>query len=745
MADEMQDRISAQTFSRTFEKMCNFIAVAKTGDPKATVRGILTLCLYELPDEKFDDAESFKRTIEIMFGLIIPLQQLQEAADNLERQGILLRPGNSNYRLAPATVTTLEHAIRDAQLLEERVKTQWLEELQTDFPKLPPDQIWKALQTYLCKTFRRHGIQAAALIDPSIDSQPEHDESLSSILRESVGGIAELPKDLHEGAILAVNNFMASLGGNADRSRYIAQSADGAFNFYTLEVPADLSEQFRKQLHALTLFLDTNFLFGILDLHYNTQVQISHDLIKAVSKHNLPFKLRFHEATGREMINTIGYYGSILRSRVWNRTLSRAATANRNLSGIEQKFHEMNCHQQLDVDEFIRTYEHFDHLLLEKNIKIYRPIDERLEARNDIYHDYRDFLELNGRGDKAYETVMHDATILAEVQALRSQAPSSLDAGALLVTCDYYLFRYNWEIARKTGHRACVLMPNMLWQILRPFLPIDQDNDKAFAETFALPQFRILGSGGSKACSKMLQILATYKEVPEETAMKMMANDLLLDQLKTATSDAQFEEQVEVAFVEENRNLIEERVYLEQLIKNEKAALQAEKQKRFEEQAIHEREKQELASSITTAEKYIEIAKRSAEEKDLLALEATERAQKAEGEAERAHGKAEREVIENESAQKLALKMTKLTGLAFGICLILLFMLIAHVLPWNWMIKHNNSISIQISISGILLLFPLGLPPPWYSLGHPFGDNPLRGANEEEGRNPAGRGSGRRP
>ena len=36
-------------------------------------------------------------------------------------------------------------------------------------------------------------------------------------------------------------------------------------------------------------------------------------------------------------------------------------------------------------------------------------------------------------------------------------------------------------------------------------------------------------------------------------------------------------------------------------------------------------------------------------------------------------------------------------------------------------------------------------PPPRYSLGHPFGDNPLRGANEEEGRYPAGRGSGGRP
>ena len=36
-------------------------------------------------------------------------------------------------------------------------------------------------------------------------------------------------------------------------------------------------------------------------------------------------------------------------------------------------------------------------------------------------------------------------------------------------------------------------------------------------------------------------------------------------------------------------------------------------------------------------------------------------------------------------------------------------------------------------------------PPPRYSFGHPFGDNPLRGAHEEEGRNPAGRGSGGRP
>ncbi len=34
----------------------------------------------------------------------------------------------------------------------------------------------------------------------------------------------------------------------------------------------------------------------------------------------------------------------------------------------------------------------------------------------------------------------------------------------------------------------------------------------------------------------------------------------------------------------------------------------------------------------------------------------------------------------------------------------------------------------------------LTTPPPRYSFGHPSGDNPLRGAHEEEGRHPAGRG-----
>ncbi len=85
MVNGAPERITARTFSRAFEKMCNFIAVSRTCDPRATVRGLVTLCLYELPDECFVSAEPFRTTIETFFGLAIPDAQIEAALEELEK------------------------------------------------------------------------------------------------------------------------------------------------------------------------------------------------------------------------------------------------------------------------------------------------------------------------------------------------------------------------------------------------------------------------------------------------------------------------------------------------------------------------------------------------------------------------------------------------------------------------------------------------------------------------------------
>lgn len=709
MTSGTPDRITIRTFSRTFEKMCNFIAVAKTGDPRATVRGLVTLCLFELPDEQFDAAEPFRVTIETLFGLAIPEGQIEAAIDDLEKQNIITRLGNTNYRLEAATMKSLKQAIDDAQSLEDRVKTAWFEQLEVSHPDLPAEDAWKVLRAYLQRTFRRHGIQAAALLDPTVDTPAEHEASLTAILRQAIDEHGFLDAKMRERAEAVVPEFMAALGTDPDRVKYIAQLADAAFNFYTLEVPADLAEHLRQQLHELTLFLDTNFLFGILDLHYNTQVQVSHDLLRAIRDHKLPFKLRFHEQTQKEMSNTISHYAGILRSRAWTRSLSRAASTSRNLSGIEQKFHESNSAGLIDVDEFLRTYEHFDHLLAEKDIKVFRPNAERLEAQNDLFHEYQAFLEKNGRGDKPYETVMHDAKVLEETRNLRTNASSSLEAGALLISCDYFLYRFDWEASRQDGRRACVLLPNMFWQILRPFVPADQDFEKAFAETFALPEFRAIGSGGSRACSKMLQILATYKEVPEQTAMKMLANDLLLDRLRSELDDVKFEEQVEQAFVEENRNLLEEKAALEQELKRQKARAEEEARKRQEDRAAYETKAKELSKGIESAGQQLDAASRAITEHERAKNDAIQRAKAAEESAAEARKKAEAEAENKSKAEREAFFMRVLAGIAFGGIAVGVFLVLTHTLPWSWLVAHKNTIPLQIGASATFMCASLGL------------------------------------
>lgn len=286
MTTDTTERIKSSVFSRTFEQMCNFIAVSKTGDANETVRGLITLCLLEFSGDSYNTVESFKKTIETLFGIVIPDSQIEKSLNELEKTGMISRP-TSGYRLNQKAKEVLSKKIKEATGLEERVKSKWFEQLKTSHPELPVDDTWKTLRVYLSRTFRRHGIQAAALLDPTIDTPEEHEISLSTILKESIQ--ENLPAKLHKVARPVITNFLAQVGDDADRSHYVAQLADGAFSFYTLEVPQELSAELRSQLHELTLFLDTNFLFGILDLHYNSQVQVSHELLRAITSQNFPF------------------------------------------------------------------------------------------------------------------------------------------------------------------------------------------------------------------------------------------------------------------------------------------------------------------------------------------------------------------------------------------------------------------------------------------------------------------------
>jgi hypothetical protein len=696
----------SRNFSLTFEQMCNFAAIAKTQDADETLRQLIQLCLVILPDEKFESTSQIMEAMSL-FDLQFPERQVQAGLNRLIVQGRILQPTNTYFTVPDSDRTQLQTRIGEVKALEERVKQEWLEEISKRFPTLETDQAWKALQGHLASVFRNHGIQAIALLDPSIYTPPEQVENLSSLLNEALKDLF-LPE---QRAIArdAISSFLSTVGEHPERAKYITQLGDGVFIYFSLTVEPGLARHFHKKLSPLTLFFDTNFLFQICNF-YGTgpEKEASYELLRIVERHKFPFRLRYHQATRQEMRSTIDHYGAILRSGQ-----SRSIP-----TSIELVFHELNAKTGIDVDTFLKPYEHFDVFLTDKKILIHRTQAERRREHTPLLQEYRRFLEVRGKF-KGEESLKHDMTLLEAVHQLRSKAKSSLEAGALLITLDTFLYRFDWEISRTQGRPACVVLPDHFMQVLRPFVPSDSDFDRSFAATFALPEFRAMESKLSEAKQQLFSYLTSYELIPEETAASLLTNGLLMERLHKVENDEQLQKDVESAMVYENAALLEEKAVLEKLLEREKAE-RAAKEKQLEQEKI---EAEQMKARAEQAEQLLrqqakELAslkkqagrQGSGESKQQKiqvdqALELAAREKQAREEAEK---RAQQEASLRQKTEQRAHIYATLASIMLSIILIAVFELLISLIPGASLTRYRNRYGLQAAIDSLLLFIIVG-------------------------------------
>lgn len=684
MSDHEHTPAKIHNFSLAFEQMCSMVAIGQTKSQAETLRELILQTLVLLPDEKISNEVEFSKVMNLLFGLQIANYEIKYATERLIKEGAIRFSDSGVYILDAKLNTALKYAIDSSISLESKVREKWQEEISESYPNLEFSTAWAALRIYLAGAFLRHGIQAVALLDSSIDLDRTQSHNLTEILKDSVKNV---PDELKLDAKNAISNFLANTGLFPERATYIAQLADGAFNYFNLASDPKTSEDFRSHLNSLVLFLDTNFLFGILGLTVNPQVAVSNDLIIAIQSFKFPFSLKRHIKTEGELNTTIIKYEDELSKRRWSKSIRRAALTSRFISGVETKYNQAYIESGIDVKSFFLPYRHADVLLDERQIEKDKTStsDENSQQRiATLIADYEEFLKRKGR-DKFYKPIEHDMTLLDIVRQIRSDTKSTLDAGALIITCDYSLYAFDWEISRKQGMKPCTVLPNLFWQVLRPFIPSDENFSQAFAQTFAIPEFRTIGSGAAEACSKMMNILSGFKDFPEETAKRMLSNDILIDQLRKAETDEAFQDFVEAAIVEENAQLLGENVLLNRKVEIE--------QKGKEEVTRMLEETTELVRQNEGRYRFEQTERFKAEE-DAIVARAEQR--KVEGTAS----------IERQQRLKAEQKLqTAYTTIAIivGVVLIGVFEWLIYNIPWAWFITHPNSYGLQGSVDLLIL------------------------------------------
>lgn len=678
-------RITVAAPREVLQQMCNYVAIAETNSPSETLDQLILHALVTFEEDKVSSVQEVANILKHVFGVDVPEHQIQESLDQLVTTGQVSKPMGTSYILTADARSRVKARIGRSTELQDKVKEQWLSEMTDRHPVLDRNKMWLSLQTYLAKAFLRHGIQVAVLLDPLIDLPREYNVSLSSLLAETVE--AEFDTAQQELARRVISDFLASVGKNSERAQFIAECADGAANYFSLAVTPDVAEKFRQKLNPLLLFCDTNFLFGILDLHAHALVEVSNHLLEVIEEHKLPLDPKYHAATLRELQASISHYADLLRRHTWPQPVSRAAATSRYISGVELKYHQKNAESGVSLETFLRPYQHVDVLLEGRKISVFESSDERQEERAALESQYQEFLRQNGK-EKGRALVVHDATVLDCVRALRSESKSTLEAGALFVTCDYTLYRFDSEQSRKERVPACVVLPNVLWQVLRPFIPSSQDFDRLFAETFAIPEFRTIGSGASKACSRMLGLLATYKDFPEETATKLLSNDLLINQLRTTENDREFQKKVESAIALENQALLEE---------HEAMAKQIDALKGDKERAGRRIRDKEVSAAAQVSKAKGQLQVKDTESKKLIASK------------QEAEDKVDQESKARSKAERSADRNANLAATGFAAALVVGFEMVTYLLPWKGLKDHPNSYGLQATVCIAIVSLMIGL------------------------------------
>jgi len=694
-------RIAISVPSAAIQEMCNLVAIAKTKSPNESLQELIVNTLLTFEEEKTSTANEVGYILKTMFGIEAQIHQVQEVLDHLVIEGRVHRPMEMIYVLTPDARIKAKARIDQASLLQDRVRMQWINEILRQFPTLNADLAWDALLDYLAKAFLRHGIQVASFLDPSANLPKEYAISLSALLAAAVQ--SNFDQTQQEFARRAISGFLANVGNNKERAQFISECADGAANYFSLSVSSKIAARFREKLKPFSVFCDTNFLFGILDLHVHPLVELSNELLEAIAEHSLPITVQYHTATLQELLISISHYGEILRRHKWPIALSRAATTSQYMSGIELKYHQKNAETGIDVDSFLSPYQHVDELLAARQINVYNPPADRLSQRAALEAEYREFLERLQK-EKPHSLIAHDAAVLDCVRSLRNSAQSTLEAGALLVTCDYTLYRFDNEASRNKKTLAAVVLPNILWQILRPFIPASQDFERSFAETFAIPEFRTIGSNAAKACSKMLSLLSAYKDFPEETAARLLSNGMLIDALRASEDNEQFQAQVESAIIAENQALLEEHAAL---------ARQVETLRAGKEQAEKALEEQKYAITLEFAKTREAMQEKEKATEELSIFHKEAEAKLKEMEAAKSEADEARKVEEGLRRKKeaQAIYTAKFASIIIAILLSLIFILsINNIWHWDWLLNHPNGYSLQASIclavsSGIIGLW----------------------------------------
>lgn len=519
---------------RTIDQLCYFAALTRSGLTDDVLRNVVSFICALRPEPA--SVSELQALLRGDFSLQQPLPAVQKAADRAVECGWLSSEKNK-YSSTVAGRTLLTDSRSKFDALEETVKKQWVQAAEDVFGGIDDvDTLWNGVRAQLAVLVFRHGSSTASLL--SNDSNLP--AAVDGIQNELVSAASEQCKEYGDEIVLASLTSFFQLD-TPESTEFIEHLLSSAFSYSALTIAPEASEYLSSSLKPLDVFLDTNFLFGLLELHDSPQNQVCQELIRIAKENKLPFTFYFFEDTLKELNAWLTSQASFWFTGPFAPRISRALSTTPGVPLFVRKYHEENAREPLDVQMYLERYMNIGASLESQGLRLFREPEqdaEDLEIWAERQASYEDFLRSRPKWkERTNQSLRHDAVLLGIVDRRRHPGMSPLVSRCILLTVDSHLVAFSRHRADIKGDRSLALYPSQLMQLIMPFIVHTERSARVLADSINIAVFQTIQFDRPRAIAAVTKYIRNIKNLSEEDAKRILCDQILLSKLSLSSED----------------------------------------------------------------------------------------------------------------------------------------------------------------------------------------------------------------
>ena len=482
------------------------------------------------------------------FSLDIPEDRIAVHIERLVELGSLRVSDDDHVVPANGVSDQMEARLQAAQNNEDIVRAIFVEKVGHCCDPHPPEYAWRLFnERFLLPLVEVLGARTIQLIGGGKNS----DGDVAALTNEFV----RLFDDDDRSALRsAIGSFLDP--GDANVRQYVTEYVEASFlvkaSGLTEEAIAGISS-FGRRPPTFRLFLDSNFLFSLLNLHENPSNEASQVLgriIQQVGKH-LSIRMYVIAPTVVEIKRTLLAIQAELRGMRMSAVLADAAIQVGS-SGIVARYAQVNKEAPVPISpqEYFRPYiMDLTPILRSNGVEVYNEQTDMYRQRENVINDLHEIMGFEGNSEverqRRYNAALHDSILWHFVYDKRPAVfESPLEAGSWVVTNDYRLMSFDRRRRRAANMATGVCIhPAELAQILRLWEPRSTDMEQALLSALRLPlMFYQFDSGQEAVSLRILKSLSRFENI-DDLGPEAIRDIVLSDAVRSRTVEAISEEE----------------------------------------------------------------------------------------------------------------------------------------------------------------------------------------------------------